>query len=149
MLANRSMPRDVLVPVLAYPDVPAAIAWLCGAFGFGERWRAGDHRAQLRVGETAALAIVRGNPPAADRSGDHLMIRVEDVDAHCARAQSFGAEIISAPTTFPYGERQYTVRDISGRRWVFSQSVADVTPEDWGGHVLNERRDEGHLRNDR
>jgi uncharacterized glyoxalase superfamily protein PhnB len=132
MLANRSMPEDVLVPVLTYPDVPAAIEWLCGAFGFRERWRAGEHRAQLRVGETAAIAIVQG-ASAAGGNGDHLMIRVEDADAHCAHARTFGAEIVNEPATFPYGERQYSVCDFSGRTWVFSQSVADLAPEEWGG----------------
>jgi uncharacterized glyoxalase superfamily protein PhnB len=132
MLANRSMPEDVLVPVLIYPDVPAAIEWLCGAFGFRERWRAGEHRAQLRVGETAAIAIVQGDG-AARGNGDHLMIRVEDADAYCAQARAFGAEVVREPATFQYGERQYSVRDFSGRTWVFSQSVADLAPEDWGG----------------
>jgi uncharacterized glyoxalase superfamily protein PhnB len=70
------------------------------------------------------------------------MIRVEDVDAHLERAHSFGAGIISAPTTFPYGEHQYTVRDVAGRIWGFSQSVADVAPEDWSDRLPNERSDE-------
>jgi uncharacterized glyoxalase superfamily protein PhnB len=61
------------------------------------------------------------------------MIRVEDADAHCARARALGAEIVREPATFQYGERQYSVRDFSGRTWVFTQSVADKAPEDWGG----------------
>ena len=37
------------------------------------------------------------------------------------------------PTDFPYGERQYTAIDYSGRAWTFSESIADVDPRDWGG----------------
>ena len=37
------------------------------------------------------------------------------------------------PTDFPYGERQYTAEDPSGHRWTFSQTLADVAPEEWGG----------------
>jgi uncharacterized glyoxalase superfamily protein PhnB len=42
MLTNRSAPPATVTPVLVYPDVRAAVAWLEGAFGFGERVRIGD-----------------------------------------------------------------------------------------------------------
>ncbi len=32
----------------------------------------------------------------------------------------------------PFGERQYTVVDLAGHWWTFSQHVADLAPEDWG-----------------
>lgn len=32
-----------------------------------------------------------------------------------------------------FGERQYGVRDPWGHVWTFSESVADVAPEEWGG----------------
>lgn len=63
------------------------------------------------------------------------MVRVVDVDADCTRATALGASIISEPTTFLYGERQYTVDDLAGHRWTFSETVADVDPNDWGGEV--------------
>jgi uncharacterized glyoxalase superfamily protein PhnB len=125
------MPEDAVVPVLVYADVPAAIAWLCGAFGFHERWRAGDHRAQLGIGASAAIAIAAGAPDLV--GSDHVMVRVGNVDAHCEQAQAFGAEVSSPPSDHLYGERQYTARDLTGRSWVFSQSIADMAPEDWGG----------------
>jgi len=47
---NRSVPDATVVPVLIYPDVRAAVAWLTEAFGFVERVRIGEnHRAQLRL----------------------------------------------------------------------------------------------------
>ena len=49
------------------------------------------------------------------------------------QAKERGARVFSPPETHPFGERQYTAEDINGRRWTFSQSVADVAPEDWGG----------------
>jgi hypothetical protein len=42
---------------------------------------------------------------------------------------------VQPPTDFPYGERQYTVEDLAGHRWTFTQSIADVDPRDWGGIV--------------
>lgn len=37
MKHNRSVPPATVVPVLSYPDVRAAVAWLSAAFGFAER----------------------------------------------------------------------------------------------------------------
>jgi uncharacterized glyoxalase superfamily protein PhnB len=42
---NRSIPSSTVIPVLVYPDVREAAAWLESAFGFAERLRIGDaHR---------------------------------------------------------------------------------------------------------
>jgi uncharacterized glyoxalase superfamily protein PhnB len=61
------------------------------------------------------------------------MVRVEDVNGHHEHARSSGAQILQSPTDYPYGERQYTVEDLGGHHWSFSQSIADVAPEEWGG----------------
>ena len=53
MRSNRSIPASTVVPVLVYPDVRAAVAWLGEAFGFAERVRVGeDHRAQPAPGSS-------------------------------------------------------------------------------------------------
>jgi uncharacterized glyoxalase superfamily protein PhnB len=131
MLANRSMPQCTVIPVIAYAELGEAIDWLCDVFGFTVRVRIGDHRAQLNVGDGAI--VVRKTDEGTAESGDSVMVRVEDVDGHCERARQRGARIVEPPTDFPYGERQYTVEDFFGRVWKFSQSIADVAPEDWGG----------------
>jgi uncharacterized glyoxalase superfamily protein PhnB len=67
-------------------------------------------------------------------SSDHgVLVRVPDVDAHFARAAAAGAEIVSPPQTYPFGERQYSARDVGGHRWTFSETVEDVDPAMWGG----------------
>ena len=131
MLANRSMPQCTVIPVITYADLGKAIDWLCDVFGFTMRVRIGDHRAQLNVGD-GAVVLTQTDKDAAE-SGDSVMVRVEDVDGHCERTKQRGARIVQLPTDFPYGERQYTVEDFAGRVWKFSQSIADVAPEDWGG----------------
>lgn len=137
MRANRSMPRSPVIPELVYQDVREAVAWLCDAFGFVERWTVGEHRAQLAVGDGAVVVMTDDGggrmipaPPAATHG---VMVRVEDVDAHCARARLGGATILRPPADFPYGERQYCAEDLAGHRWTFSQTIADVAPEQWGG----------------
>jgi len=136
---NRSIPDAAVIPVLHYADVPQAVAWLCRAFDFTERLRIGSHRVQLLTADgRGALVAADGGPGAvaAAANAQSLMVRVADVDAHCAQARAAGAELLSPPTSQPYGERQYSVRDLGGHAWTFTQSVADVDPADWGGDWL-------------
>ncbi len=142
MRHNRSLPPPTVVPVLVYPDVRAAVAWLAGAFGFGERVRIGeDHRAQLSIGEDGAMIVAdaqgeRRPPPAGGVS--HLVkVRGEDVAAVHRRAEQFGARILEPPTDQPYGERECTVEDLGGHRWQFTQTVRDVAPEEYGCETVS------------
>jgi uncharacterized glyoxalase superfamily protein PhnB len=128
------MPRGTVIPVLGYDDLGEAVEWLCRTFGFGLRWQAGSHRAQLAVDADSAVAVteLRGVPGGAG-AGHSVMVRVGDVDAHHERARKEGARILQPPADHPYGERQYTVEDLGGHVWTFSQTIADVAPEAWGG----------------
>jgi PhnB protein len=131
-VSNRTMPACTVIPQLVYDDVTEAIEWLCDKFGFSERWRAGDHRAQLSLGQ-GTVAITEPRTSNALPGPQSVMVRVEDAVAHHDRVRSRGARILQEPKDFPYGERQYTAEDLGGHHWTFSQSIADVLPEDWGG----------------
>jgi uncharacterized glyoxalase superfamily protein PhnB len=137
MKPNRSIPQSTVIPVLIYPDVRAAVDWLGAAFGFIERVQIGDdHRSQMSFGDGAViLGDVRHDrrPPRPGEATHSTMVRVDDAHAHCERAREHGARIVAEPTDFPYGERQYTAEDLAGHQWTFSQTIADVAPEDWGG----------------
>jgi uncharacterized glyoxalase superfamily protein PhnB len=130
VLPNRSVPSAQVIPELAYDDVGEASDWLCAAFGFTERLRIGNHRAQLVYGEGAVIVTERAEQ---DSSTSAVLVRVEDADSHHERAAGQGARIVRPPTDYPYGERQYTAEDPGGHRWTFSQSIADVDPASWGG----------------
>lgn len=139
MNGNASMPPGGVIPVLQYPDVGQAVMWLCEAFGFVERLRIGDHRAQLLAGDRGgALVVAKGSAPAGQgvECGISIMIGVDDVDRHYARAVRAGATIVSTPQTFPFGERQYSASDPTGYGWTFTESVADVDPSSWGGVLV-------------
>jgi len=134
MRANRSIPSATVIPELGYPDPGEAAAWLGEAFGFTVRLRIANHRIQMNVGDGALVIVEQAGAPAlAYEQTQRVMVRVADVDAHCARARAAGARILSEPADQPYGERQYTAEDFAGRRWKFTQTIADVAPEDWGG----------------
>jgi uncharacterized glyoxalase superfamily protein PhnB len=139
-MINRSAPTATVVPILIYEDVARAIEWLCGAFGFEERLRAGGpdgtvSHAQLSVGEGALMLGRQGEryrPPRRGEVNQYVVVHVDDVDRHHAHAKQFGAEILQPPADKPFGERQYTARDPAGHQWTFSQHVKDVAPEEWG-----------------
>jgi uncharacterized glyoxalase superfamily protein PhnB len=142
MRPNRSIPAATVIPVLIYPDVREAVAWLCAAFGFVERVRIGEnHRAQLRCGDGGAVIVgdVRGDrrPPRPGEVTHSVTVRVEDARAHCERARARGARILMEPTDFEYGERQYSAQDPAGHQWTFSETIADVAPEEWGGESVS------------
>jgi uncharacterized glyoxalase superfamily protein PhnB len=127
-----------VTPVLCYPDVRAAVAWLEEALGFEERVRIGDdHRAQLRVGEDGALVVadVGGERVAPTGGGvTHIVkVRVADVDEAFARARDHGARVVEELRTYEYGERSGVVEDPAGHRWELTQTVRDTPPEEWGG----------------
>jgi predicted enzyme related to lactoylglutathione lyase len=131
-IENRTMPACTVIPQLVYDDVVAAIDWLCDAFSLIERWRVGEHRAQLSIGRcTVAITEPRTSRALAGRVS--VLVRVPDAAAHYERARARGARIVTEPEDFTYGERQYTAEDLGGHHWTFSQSIADVAPEEWGG----------------
>jgi uncharacterized glyoxalase superfamily protein PhnB len=136
MKPNRSVPPATVVPVLFYPDVRVAVAWLGTAFGFAERTRIGEsHRAQMSIGADGAVIVAerRGEKPAQDDGVTHLIrVRVEDVSAQFERARAHGARVLESPTDREYGERDCTMEDVAGHRWQFAETVRDVAPEDYG-----------------
>jgi uncharacterized glyoxalase superfamily protein PhnB len=137
MKPNRSIPSATVIPVLVYPDVREAVDWLCASFGFIERLFIGEnHRAQLDFAGGALIVADTHGDRRAPHEGEvthSVMVRVEDARAHCEHAREHGAQILGEPTDHEYGERQYHAEDPWRHRWTFSQTLADVAPEEWGG----------------
>lgn len=131
---NRSMPAATIIPVLSYPDVRAAVRWLERAFGFRERLRIADHRAQLEFGD-ASVVIREGFHPgtAGAQPTEAVMVRLVGIERHHEQALAAGARVVSPPTRYPYGEIQYRALDPGGHAWVFSETFQDTDPAQWGG----------------
>ena len=137
MPRNRSAPPVTVVPVLPYPDVRAAVAFLSAAFGFVERVRIGEsHRSQMSIGDDGAVIVAdTGGSRRAPEEGvvtHEVKVRVSDVDAAFERACSAGAVVVEAPVDREYGERECIVLDLAGHRWQFTQTLRDVAPEEIG-----------------
>ena len=123
-----------IVPSLRYRDAPAAIDWLCKAFGFEQHLvvpgEAGTiAHAQLVFGNgMIMLGSARDDdlgrlqrPLDAPDSpvSESAYVIVSDVDAHHARAAAAGATVVMAPADQDYGGRLYACRDPEGNLWHF------------------------------
>ncbi|MCA9671504.1 MAG: VOC family protein [Myxococcales bacterium] len=135
--------RSTLMPMLPYRDAPAAIRFLCDAFGFEERMRyempdGSIGHAELTRGDAViSLATVwdaGGLASACELEALHcqLMCFVDDVEAHYARARAAGATVITQPEN-QHGMRTYRALDCEGQRWIFAQQL----------HPLDERDTQG------
>jgi uncharacterized glyoxalase superfamily protein PhnB len=129
--------RSAIIPTLRYEDAPAAIDFLCAAFGFERRAVHADpedprtiHHAQLALdGNMIMLSSVRESPYAsaapmltARQAGGCTMasyIVLEDVDGHAAQAKAAGADIFMPPEDQDYGGRVYSCRDPERNVWSF------------------------------
>ena len=143
MLANRSVPVNVILPHVSYRNVAEAAAWLTRVFGFEEHYRYGveDGRvsgAQMHLG--AAYVMLRSRPetPSPAELGfgtQSLTVFVEEVEEHYARAIAEGSTIVEELHETMYGELQYAAKDLDGHHWLFSRHARDVSPEEWGAVV--------------
>lgn len=121
--------KQRLVPYLIYADAPAAIRFLCDAFGFAERFRYPmddgriGHAELVYEGNVLMLAsIFEGfgdSPLHLPTVSCTLYCYVDDVDAHYRRAQQAGATLIGEPVE-EHGMRSYRATDPEGHRWVFA-----------------------------
>jgi uncharacterized glyoxalase superfamily protein PhnB len=126
--------QSSIIPGLRYRNAPAAIDWLCNAFGFEKQLVVPNSdgtiaHAQLTFG---GGMIMLGSVKADDserllRQPDEiggaetqsLYVVVPDADTHYARAKSAGAQIVFDIKDESYGGRGYTCRDLEGHLWSF------------------------------
>ena len=132
-------------PGVYYKEAGRMIDWLCQAYGFeirlkveGENGRI-DHSeltygdGLIMVGEELAGDARRFNtdrlsPLNARCNTQNLMVFVDDVDAHCARARAAGAQVVAEPELHDYGDdhwadRSYGAIDPEGHLWWFTQRI--------------------------
>lgn len=134
MADNVKNTRVTVIPTLRYKNAPAAVEWLCQAFGFEKHMVvAGENNtiahAQLTFGNGmimlgSAVDNEFGKLQAPLNKSDDVVhqspyIIVEDVDAHFSQAGEAGAEVTMEPRNQDYGGRMYSCRDPEGNLWNF------------------------------
>jgi uncharacterized glyoxalase superfamily protein PhnB len=139
---NRSAPNSAVIPVLYYPDVPEAVAWLTSVLPFTERLRNDQDRRQLVHGNGAIVVTKPGlnaNEASSTQQnpGAHsVTLRVTGIDELFERVSKTGARVLAEPADKMYGERQCSFVDPWGRPWTLSETIFDSDPGDWGGELL-------------
>jgi len=135
-----------VIPMIAYEDGVAALDWLAKAFGFQERDRWVEPDGTLSHGEmqTGDGVIMLATPtphyrgPKRHRETceqarkwsevpyiiDGVLVHVDDLDAHFARAKAAGATILSEIQDDSQG-RRYRAEDLEGHRWFFFERGRD------------------------
>ena len=134
MSGNAKSTTATVIPAMRYRDAPAAIEWLCKAFGLKKHLVVpGENgtiaHAQLTFGNgMIMLGSARDDEfgrlvkPPAELGGvgtQSPYIIVDDADAHYARASKAGAKIVPDIKDEDYGGRGYSCRDPEGHLWNF------------------------------
>ncbi len=125
---------STVIPCVRYRDAPAAIEWLCRAFGFEKHLVVPEEgnriaHAQLTFGNgMIMLGSIHENEfgknlkqpdeiGGAETQCPYLIAK--DPDAHYARAKAAGAAIVIDIIDNDYGGRGYSCRDLEGHLWSF------------------------------
>jgi uncharacterized glyoxalase superfamily protein PhnB len=136
--------KSTVIPALRYKDAPAAIEWLCRAFGFEKQavYPNADGsiaHAQLTFGNgmimlgtavenTPYSKLMRQPRDIGNVETQHPCLIVTDADAVYASAKAAGAEITMDIADMDYGGRAFSCRDLEGHLW----SVGTYDP--WAEH---------------
>jgi len=128
MASSHRTPSDIH-PCLTYRDAPAAIDWLCRAFGFTKRFVVADDDGRIQHSELSlgtGVIMVSSPKPEDSRlpneaagSSACLSVFVADPAEHYRQAQAAGAQVVRELKTEDYGATGYMVRDPEGHLWYF------------------------------
>jgi uncharacterized glyoxalase superfamily protein PhnB len=129
-----------LIPAMRYEDAPAAIEWLCAAFGFEKHMVVPGEdgsilHAQLTFGNGmimlgSAREDALGLKPPKAAGGVNTQspyVIVADADEHYRRAVAAGAKIVKDIKDEDFGGRGYSCLDPEGHLWNFG------TYDPWAG----------------
>ena len=134
MADNAMNTRVTVIPTLRYKDAPAAVEWLCEAFGFEKHLVVpGENNTIAHAQLTFGNGMIMLGSTHDDEFGklqqplhnfgdvvhQSPYIIVEDVDKHCSRAVTAGAKVVMEPRDDDYGGRGYACRDMEGNLWNF------------------------------
>jgi len=123
---------STVIPALRYRDAPAAIEWLCRAFGFEKHavYPGPDNtigHAELKLGGGMIMLGSSKDDAHASRfkSPDEVggietrgaYIIVNDADAVYTKAKAEGGVIVREIQNTDYGSREFTVKDPEGHSW--------------------------------
>jgi len=128
--------KATVIPVFRYRNAPAAIEWLCQAFGFEKNLVVPNEdgtiaHAQLSFGngmimlgsvlkkETEFGRLVKQPDEIGGAATQSAYVVVTDADVVYARAKTAGAKIAIEIKDEDYGGRGFSCYDLEGHLWSF------------------------------
>lgn len=128
--------KATVIPVFRYHDAPAAVEWLCRAFGFEKNLVVPNEdgtiaHAQLSFGngmimlgsvlrkETEFGRLMKQPDEIGGAATQSAYIVVTDADVVYARAKTAGAKIAIEIKDEDYGGRGFSCYDLEGHLWSF------------------------------
>ena len=143
-LTDHSAQRAPVVPSLMVANARAAVDWYTRVFGFvGDVQTPGGASGELSLPGGGELIVGAPQPlprPPSGLRSPEILLKVEDVAATVARAVENGATVVFELRDIEAGERQATIDDAFGHRWLLTQTLVDTAPEQWGGKTVMPRR---------
>ncbi|AUN29127.1 VOC family protein [Niveispirillum cyanobacteriorum] len=131
-----------VMPYFTVKNASAAIDFYCRAFGAVEIFRMTDPmdgrvgHAELRLGDSTIMLSDEYpdfgalSPDTVGGTPVTLFLATKAVDADLARAAEAGAMIIRAAANQSFGERSAMIMDPFGHRWMLSQTIEQVSPDE-------------------
>jgi uncharacterized glyoxalase superfamily protein PhnB len=128
--------KTTVIPCLRYRDAPAAIEWLCQAFGFEKHLVVPNDdgtiaHAQISFGSGMIMLgsvmneatefglLVKQPDEVGGMSTQSVYLVVTDADAVYASAKAGGARIAMEIRDEDYGGRGFSCYDLEGHLWSF------------------------------
>ena len=133
MSAFAKTTKSTVVPCLRYRDAPAAIDWLCRAFGF--------ERHLVVPGPNGTVAHAQLS------FGNGMVMLGSVVDSEFGRLMKQPDEIGGTETQTPYVIVSDADSVYSSAKAAGAKIVIDIKDEDYGGRGFSCRDPEGHLWN--
>src|SRR5262245_45417553 len=127
-------PGAPVVPVIRYRDLPAAITWLCAAFGFEKHRITTDSSGAVMFAQLTFGSVMIMLGPVRDSAFDKLLKQpdeiggaetqvcyffVADAHTHCARAKAAGAQVVFDIAHQANGGRSFSFPEPAGHLWNF------------------------------
>jgi uncharacterized glyoxalase superfamily protein PhnB len=115
----------MVIPTFHYDDPHAALDFLERAFGFERHGVHENDKGEVEHAEVKAaggwLMLGQRRPESPyDIGRQSVYVVIDgDVDGHCERARSAGADVFREPEDQDYGGRDYSCRDPDGNTWSF------------------------------
>lgn len=113
-------------PILQVRDLEASLSFYCDILGFTQTFIYGEPSYYAGVSRDESCLHLNQIEENKDRQGKgSVYFFCDEVDGYYEAISSAGAEITSPLGTYPYGMRDFQIKDPDGNLLCFGQTIED------------------------